>query len=187
MTNQQLPSFDLADQMIETLRAELGPDQLRKGLEQTLSNNGDSSASKKYFQEFGRRWMKRVIEEGEKHPDRTYECLKEANEKTGGALAFPYLSQRFIEIAYLGTQPIYTLPIVENSKDALTFKMPFCEYYKSLNESQGEEFVADLPCSQACEAAAQEAFEHFGYKVGVSWQAKMPVDGYCQVDVRRKA
>ncbi len=180
MTSQQVPSFDLDDGMIQTLHEELGPDKLRAGIEQALSGG---RPAKTYLETFGKTWMQRVLELGEAHPDQTFECMKAAVTKTGQE--FPFIPQRYIEIAYLGTQPIYTLPIVENSARGLTFKMPFCEYYKALQESQGDQFVSSLPCSAACETASKVAFEHFGFKVKVNWEAKMPDDGFCQVAIRK--
>jgi len=184
MTSAQMPSFDLAEEMFETLRQELGPEQLRAGLDKALGADGSEAASKKYFQEFGRRWMTRVIEEGEKHTDQTYETLKAAAAKTG-ALAFPYIPQRFIEIAYLGTQPIYTLPIVENSIKGLVFKMPFCEYFKAVGEARGQDYANELHCEDACETACKLAFEHFGFPVRVSMEARMPAEGFCQFAIRK--
>ncbi len=182
MTNQSVPSFDLDDGMIESLRHEFGPDKLRAGLEAAVASGGPG-ARKAYFESFGKKWMQRAIELGEAHPDQTFECLKAAVTKTGQT--FPYIPQRYLEIAYLGTQPIYTLPIVENWAQGITYKMPFCEYFKAVQESQGDAASNDLPCADACSAACKEAFSHFGFKVSVNWDAKMPADGYCQVKIRK--
>lgn len=181
MTSAQLPSFDLAEEMIETLRREFGPEQLRAELEKALARGEPPRA---FFAAFGRKWMARTVELGEKYNDQTYETLKGAAQKTG-TLAFPYIAQRFIEIAYLGTQPIYTLPILENWAQRLTFKMPFCEHYKAVQESQGEAFAKELHCHAACEEACRLAFEHSGFAVSVSFEAEMPADGYCQIAARR--
>jgi hypothetical protein len=181
MTSAQMPSFDLAEEMIDTLRQELGPDQLRAGLEDAL---GKGQAPQAFFAEFGRKWMGRTVELGEKHTDQTYETLKSAVEKIG-TLAFPYIAQRFIEIAYLGTQPIYTLPIAENWSEALSFKTPFCEYYKAIEASQGEEFAKDLHCRAACEEACRVAFAHSGFPVSISFKAEMPSDGFCHIEARK--
>ncbi len=182
MTTTEGYSWDLAEEMVQQLEQEFGPDILRAELEKALE--GGAAEAESFFSDFGRRWMERTLELGEQHTDRTYEVLKQEAKRIK-ELQFPFLSQRFIEIAYLSTQPIYTVPIVENGAQGLTFKMPFCGYFKAIQESKGDEFANQLHCKGACEAACEVAFKHFGFDVGVTMGATMPADEYCQFSIRR--
>lgn len=188
MTTTEAHSFDLAEEMVQQLEQEFGPEVLRGELQKAFSGSAAGAPSEdqasSFFSDFGHRWMERVLELGEQYTDRTYEMLKETAKEIG-ALSFPFVPQRFIEIAYLSTQPIYTLPIVQNSARGLTFKMPFCGYFKVVKEAMGEEFATQLYCKGACLAACQRAFEHFGFDVGVTMDAIMPSDEYCQFSIRR--
>lgn len=178
MTSTQGYSWDLAEEMIKRLEEEFGPEALRA----ELKAGGDKS-TEALFAGFGRRWMERTLELGEQHSDRTYETLKAAAAKTG-SLSFPFIPERFIEIAFLATQPIYTLPIVENGARGLVFKVPFCGYVKMIREELGDEEAALLPCKEACFAACRLAFERFGSKVTVGMDAAVPKDEFCQFSIR---
>ncbi|OGO52089.1 MAG: hypothetical protein A2148_09635 [Chloroflexi bacterium RBG_16_68_14] len=180
-------SFDLAEEMAQQLEQEFGPEALRGELQKAFGGGGASpkgAQADSFFTDFGRRWMQRTIELGEQYTDRTYETLKDAAKKVE-TLSFPFISQRFIEIAYLSTQPVYSLPIVENSGRGLTFRMPFCGHFKAIREGMGEEFADQLHCKNACLAACQTAFEHFGFSVAVAMDAAVPKDEYCQFSIRR--
>lgn len=179
MTTEAKPAFDLNEEMVETIEREFGPEALRREVQAAKATGLDEA----FFAGFGRRWMERALELGELYSDRTYEVLKGAVAKTGH-FAFPFIPERFIEIAFLSVQPIYTLPVVENGAAGLVFKMPFCEYYKTVREEAGDEFAAKLPCKAACLAAWRLAFERFGFGVNVSMDATMPVDEYCQFAIR---
>lgn len=188
MTSAKPYSFDLAEEMVEKLEQEFGPEVLRGELQKAFgggASGGPSEAqTESLFADFGRRWMERTLELGDQYTDRTYEVLKETAKEIG-ELSFPFIPQRFIEIAYLSTQPIYTVPIVENGARGLVFKMPFCGYFKVVKEAMGEEFANQLRCKGACLAACETAFGHFGFKVGVTMDAVMPADEYCQFSIRR--
>lgn len=177
-------SFDLAEEMVQTLETEFGPEALTREMAAKFKGTPDAKTAEKFFADFGKRWMERSIELGEQHPDRTYELLKETVEKIP-EYSFPFISQRYIEIAYLCTQPIYTVPIAENGKTGLVFKMPFCGFHKAVQDAQGEEFADELHCKAACKAACEKAFTHFGHKVKVNQDTTMAEDGVCQFSIRR--
>ncbi len=188
MTSTEAYSFDLAEEMVQRLEQEFGPETLRSELQKAFPGGAAGAAREveadAFFADFGRRWMQRTLELGEQYSDRTYEVLKQAARDTG-TLSFPFIPQRFIEIAYLSTQPIYTLPIVENSARGLTFKMPFCAYFKVVREEMGKELAHQLHCKAACLEACRRAFEHFGFNVGVTMDAAQPADDYCQFSIRK--
>lgn len=184
MTTTEGYSYDLAEEMVQQLEQEFGPDSLRGEMQKAFDGTPAEEEAASFFSDFGRRWMERTIELGEQHTDRTYETLQKAA-KGIEELRFPFLSQRFIEIAYLSTQPIYTVPISENGAQGLVFKMPFCGYFKAIQESQGEDFANQLYCKSACRTACEKAFQHFGFKVNVGMDATMPADEYCQFSIRK--
>lgn len=187
MTAEQGLSFDLDEGMLRQLRTDFGPAALRAELDRALKEPGPADAPTRasdLFAAFGEHWMRAALELGEKHSDHTYEVMKRAQEQTG-SIAFPYFPQRFIEIAYLGTQSFQALPVVENSARALTFRVPSCDFYDAIVEGRGEEFARKLHCRQACLTACQTAFGHFGFQVTVEMQAALPGDGFCQFNVRQ--
>ena len=192
MTSAEAHSFDLAEEMVQQLEQEYGPEVLRGELEKALAGGGAGVGVglprglrfDRFFADFGRRWMERTLELGERYADRTYQVLRQAAKETE-ELSFPFIPQRFIEIAYLSTQPIYTVPIVENGARGLVFKMPFCGYFKVIQEVAGEEFARELHCKNACLVACRTAFGRFGFNVGVTLEATMPADEYCQFAIRR--
>ncbi|MBI4300566.1 MAG: hypothetical protein HY677_05470 [Chloroflexi bacterium] len=177
--------FDLDEEMIETLHREFLPervtDEFAKGMPSAQAKDAFAEG---FFKDFGRRWMARTIELGEKHDDRTYEVLREVVAKTG-YFKFPYMPERFIEIAYLSTQPIYSIPIVEAYAGAFVFKMAFCDYYKGIRDKLGDDVAGSLHCRHACLSACDAAFRHFGFDVTVGMDATMPKEGFCQFRVKR--
>jgi len=180
-------SFDLDEGMIQEIKEEFDPEKVSAAYAELVKNTPADKlpeAAKKFFEDWGKRWMERSLELGEKFTDRTYEVLRAAAEKTG-VLAFPLIPERFIEIAYLSTQPIYTVPIVENGARGLTFKMAFCDYYKGFGEKSGDEVRDQLHCKHMCLAACRTAFEAFGFKTTVGMDYTMPNDGFCQFSIRR--
>jgi hypothetical protein len=178
MTSTEGYSWDLAEEMIRRLEREFGPEALRAELKACGGRPEEA-----FFSGFGRRWMERTLDLGEQYSDRTYDALKAAAAKTG-SLSFPFIPERFIEIAYLSTQPIYTLPIVENGARGLVFKVPFCGYVKMVREELGEEEADRLRCREACLAACRLAFERFGFDVKVGMDAAVPKDEFCQFSIR---
>jgi len=178
MTSEAAQAFDLSEEMVRIIEKEFGPNALRKELR--AAKPADNEA---FFADFGRRWMERTLDLGEKYTDRTYEVLKEAVAKTGH-YAFPFVGERLVEIAYLSTQPIYTLPIVENGAGGLVFKMPFCEFFRVTREELGEDAATRLDCKTGCLTACRLAFERKGFKVSVGMDATMPANEYCQFAIR---
>ncbi|MBI4308005.1 MAG: hypothetical protein HY684_04290 [Chloroflexi bacterium] len=190
MTTQPAVSFDLAEELIATLRQEFAAERLVDQLERALANTPppqQARAAQRFFTEYGRRWMSRTLELGERYPDRPYEVLKAVVQRTSGYLAFPLLAERFIEIAYLSTQPLYAIPIVENGARALVFKVPACNYYKGIQEKLGQTMAGMLFCRYGCVSACDAAFRHFHIPVSVQQDATLPKDGFCQFSIRKAA
>ncbi len=181
-------TFDLAEEMVDRIKNEFYPHDAVAELAPKVAGKPIAEAkqiAEDYFRDYGRRWMDRTLELGTQYRDRTYEALLAAAEKTG-EMKFPFVPERFVEIAYLSTQPIYSLPITENTKTAFGYKMVFCDTIENLREQCGDELADTLPCRQACLAAAERAFTAHGFDVEVT-QTSSLVDGdFCQFSVQRK-
>lgn len=180
-------SFELDAEMLGLLRKEFDPPIIVEKFAAEVSgkNAGDIDAiAKKVFGDYGRDWMRRTLELGEAYPDRTYEILKEAVDDTG-EMKFPLVLQRFIEIAYLGTQRFRILPIVENWSGRLVYRVKDCYTYRTEVEKCGQEVAGSLPCRYACLAACHTALEGLGLDAAVDMEAAMPKDGCCQFALNR--
>jgi hypothetical protein len=181
-------SFDLAEEMVDRIRNEFDPHEAVSALAPKVAGKPLAEAqpiAEAYFADYGQRWMERSLELGKQYRDRAYETLLVAAEKTG-EMAFPFIPERFIEIAYLSTQPIYSLPIVENTKSDFSYKMVFCDTIEAMREQCGAELADRLPCRQACLAAAALAFTAHGFDVEVTQESSIVGGEFCQFKVRRK-
>jgi len=93
--------------------------------------------------------------------------------------------QRFVEISYLTTQPIYTLPIVQNNGEKLIYKLAMCDTFKAIKENCGEESANSLPCRHACLSALETLFKDLKIDVSTGMDATMPKDDFCQFSATR--
>ena len=186
---QEVPnwSFDLDQEMVDEIHEAFDPEaavaDLRAIIADKSPEDGEAIA-REYFADYGQRLVERSVALGEEFRDRTYEVMLAAEERTGND-GWPFVPQRMLEIAYLSSQPIYTLPIVENSSYRFTWKLALCETYQQIEEQLGEEMAERLPCQAGCLAATQRAFRRAGFDVTVEQQASMPVDDYCQFSAPR--
>lgn len=138
-----------------------------------------------FFENQGKDWIRRTYQLGEEFPDRTYEILKAAIDKTDGHLKFALLPQRFIEIAYLSTQDISILPIIENNPKRLIYRLAECKTYKQLKKICSQEVADLLPCRHSCLTACQVLHQELEIDAKVEMQASIPEDGYCQFAASR--
>lgn len=187
-TSDALPwSFDLDQEMIDEIGEAFDPAHAvaeLKGLVEGKPADEAHAIGREYFADYGHRLMERSVALGEEFRERTYEVLLAAQERIDND-GWPFVPQRFIEIAYLSSQPIYTLPIVENSAYRFTWKLALCETYRQIEEQLGPETAQRLPCQAGCIAATQRAFAKFGFDVTVSPEARMPDDDFCQFSAPR--
>jgi hypothetical protein len=180
-------SFDLDERIVKTLATEFDP---QKAVEQfaadvTGKKGGEvETIAKEVFEKYGKDWMKRSLELGEQYPDRTYEVLKAAAEKTG-ALNFPHAPQRAIEIAYCSTKGILGLPIVENNSRRLVYRMKDCPTYSALRDRCGQEVANTLPCQYACLAGCDTLKQELDLTINIEMEASIPKDGFCQFALNR--
>jgi hypothetical protein len=179
---QDQKAFDLSEDMVKTIGEEFDVQNIAgKFAEATKDKSGDAreKTAEEVFGQYGIQWMKRTMELGEKYTDATYETAKEYIEKTG-CMYFPLVPQRFVEIAYLSTQDIFTLPIVQNNGENLTYKLAMCSTFKAVKERCGEETANALPCKHACLSALETLFKDLNIPITLVMEATMPEDDYCQ-------
>lgn len=175
--------FDLDDELIKDLSDEFNPLNFVKALE--LPNPEASEALSISFRNYGRDLARRSILRGEKKSDRTYEVMKQAIEKTG-EMKFPLLPQRFIEIAYLSTQPFKRLWVTSNSPKLFSYRLRECNIYQAIRQKYGEEVAKKMVCQSACFAMLNEIFLHFGLDIESSLETSMANAGSCQFRIKKK-
>jgi hypothetical protein len=181
-------TFDLSNDLVDAIKEEFDPRRAAEELAALVAGKPLDEAetiARALFRDYGERWMNRTLELGRQYSDRTYEVLVEAAEKTR-ELGWPFLPERFIEIAYLSTQPIYSLPIVENTRRAFTYRMVFCDTESAIRELCGDELAERLPCREACLAAASCAFKAHGFEVAVTQDSSLANSDFCQFTVTRR-
>ena len=176
-------SYELNPEMIELLGKEFEINKVIGEFAEAIKGKSADEAEavgKKFFEEFGEKWIRKTHQLGEEYPDRTYEVLKMAIDKTEGHLKFALLPQRTIEIAYLSTQDISILPILENNPQRLVYRMPECGTYQSLKEKCGDDVANALPCQHSCLTACKVLHQDLDIDAKIEMQASTPKDGYCQ-------
>jgi hypothetical protein len=181
-------SFELNTEMLELLRKEFDPVRVVSEFARLLAEKGgkeEEQLAEKVFGGYGAQWMIKAVQLGEEYPDRTYEMLKEAADQTG-ELVFPLVLQRFIEIAYLGTQQFRKLTIMENWTERLVYDVNDCYTFKVLQEKCGLEVAGRWPCRHACLMALRTVGQEFHVDVRVEVEAAMVKEGHCQFALNRR-
>jgi len=175
-------SYDLNVDILNAIEKEFDVKKLVEKFAKGIAGKGKKeieSVAKRTFGEYGRNFMERTLELGEKYTDQTYEILKTAIEKTG-SLKFPHVPQRFIEIAYLSIQPFSELNVVENNQFRFIFRIDKCSIFNALKEACGEKVANHMPCKHACLTASETLYRDLNLKASVGMDASMAEDGYCQ-------
>jgi hypothetical protein len=173
--------------MVKLLRHEFDVEKVVSKFAEAISakKKGEiEGIGKQIFEQYGRDWMKRVHQLGDEYPDRTYEVLLAAADHTN-YLFFPHVPQRFIEIAYLSTQDIRTLPILESYARCFSYRMVDCLTFKTLKGKCGDEAANLMPCRHACLTACETLLQDLNIDATVNMEASMIKDGYCQFALRR--
>ncbi|MEE8399768.1 MAG: hypothetical protein V3S89_12235 [Desulfobacterales bacterium] len=188
MHEQNQYSYELNPEMLKQLGEEFDVEKTTAAFaEQVKGKSADEIASegRAFFEAYGTNWIRKALKLGEEYPDRTYEVLKMAIDKGDGYFKFALLPQRFIEIAYLSTQDIPVLPIIENNPERLIYRMVECNMFKGLKDKCGEDVAKQLPCQHACIAACKTIHKDLDIDANIDMEASIPVEGYCQFAARR--
>lgn len=176
-------SYELNLEMLELLGKEFDVDKVTTEFAEAIKGKSIDEAEnegKAFFEKYGEKWIRKTHQLGEAYPDRTYEVLKMAIDKTEGHLKFALLPQRTIEIAYLSTQDISILPIIENNPQRLIYRMGECGIYEGLKEKCGQDTAEKLPCRHACLTACKVLHQDLEIDAKIEMQATLPKEGYCQ-------
>ena len=189
MYEQNQYSYELNPEMLKQLNEEFDTQKMAvefAGKIEGKSSDEVASEGRTFFEAYGTNWIKKAHKLGEEYPDRTYEVLKMAIDKAdGGYFKFALLPQRFIEIAYLSTQDIPVLPVIENNPERLIYRMVECKTFNSIKEECGEDVANQLHCKHACLTACRTIHKDLDIDANVEMEASIPVDGYCQFAARR--
>jgi len=180
-------SFDLNEEMIALLRQECDPQKVVAKFADAVAGKKATEIddiAKEVFGEYGREWMRKVLQIGEEYPDRTYEVLKEVIDQTGD-YAFPHVTQRFIEIAYLSTQQFLNLTVLENYPERLLYQVPGCYVYKLIQEKCGQETANLMPCKNTCLGALDTIRQDLELDVLIEMTASTAKDGYCEFSMKK--
>jgi hypothetical protein len=181
-------SYELHPDMLQKIGEEfdtaLITDQVAEAVKGKTGKEAAQTAEA-LFAEYGKNWIRLAHKLGDEYPDRTYEVLLESVDNLNGYYKFALVPQRFLEIAYLSTQTISILPIIENSANQLVYRMVECSVYNGLKEKAGEDLAKELPCASACLTACETLHADLEIDALVEMEAKLPADGYCQFKARR--
>jgi len=176
-------NFDLDEKIIKELSEEFNPQSIVNDLK--LPNPIDFKAMTVSFENYGKDLARKSIIRGEKNPDRTYEVMKQAIAKTG-EMTFPLVPQRYIEIAYLSTQPFKRLWVISNNPKVFSYRLKECNTYQAIRQKYGEEVANKMICKSACFGMLDEIFLHFGFDVELSLETSMAETGSCQFRIEKK-
>ena len=181
-------SYELNPEMLKLIGEEFDAEKIATKFADAIKGKSKEeieAIGKEIFETYGRDWMKRTHQLGDEYSDRTYEVLLETIDKTGGYYKFALLPQRFIEIAYLSTQEISILPIVENNKDRLIYRMVDCKIFNNIKAKCGDEAANLLTCKNACITACETIHHDLEVDALVQQTAMMPTDNYCEFAAKR--
>ena len=180
-------SFELHEDMLNIIEKEFSPGDIAAKLAAAVKGKSETEQAgigEKIFTEYGSQWGQRVVDLGESYMDRTYEIMKEVMDETGNP-AFPLIPQRFIEIAYLSTQKISTLPIVENNIDRLIFRINNCRTYQAILDQCDEGVAKGFTCQYGCLNLCRGTMKGLGIdNIETEISATMPQDGRCEFTLR---
>jgi ferredoxin len=178
-------SFDLNADMLELLRQEFSPEKVVSKFAKAIEGKKKierNQIAQEIFSEYGKQWMRKVLQFGEEYPDRTYEIMREMSSLTG-ELFFPIVPQRFIEIAYLSTQEFLKITIMENWHHRLVYQVPNCSTLRLLKEKCGQEIAEQQPCQSACIVALETLFQDLNVMVTIKREGTTTEKNYCQYTI----
>ncbi len=180
-------SFDLNTDMIALLRQEYDPQKVVAEFAEVIEGKKGKEIdkiAKEVFTDYGKNWIRRVIQLGDEYPDRTYQVMKEVVDETG-EYYFPHFPQRLVEIAYLSTQQFLKLPVLENHRHQLLYQVPDCYVFKLMQEKCGPEVANLMPCQYACLEALDTLRQDMELDVLIEMTASTAKDGYCGFSMKK--
>ena len=182
-------SFDLNEGMIRLIREEFNAEGIAAKLAEAIKGKAKGEVAKvgkKVFEEYGQNWMKRTMQLGEEYSDRTIEMVKESIDRQGNqVLVFPYVPQRFVEIAYLSNQQFLKVPITLNNTMELAYRIPKCLIFSQVKEKCGDEVANLMMCQNACLKALDTISKDMELYAVNEMTASTAKEGYCEFHMRK--
>lgn len=182
-------SFDLNEDMVDMLRAEFGAELVADKLAAAIKgkSKGDvEKTARAFFTDLGKAWMQKTIQLGEEYSDRTIEVILESVDRQGNQfLLWPHVPQRFVEIAYLGTQNFLKVPIILNNMEVLAYRIPQCALFAGISEKCSKSVANLMTCSNYCMTALDTLRKHVEMELVDEQVASTAKDGYCEFYVRK--
>jgi hypothetical protein len=177
--------YILNREMILQIRREFDASKVVDDFARAVQNGEDvEKAGEDIFSSFGERLAKRVIEFGEKKSDLMYEEIKKQVEKLSGRLYFPFVPERFIEIAYLSIFPkIKRMTITEANEGCLSFRVSEgeCGIYSGIFTQCGKDTAKVLACEHGCLTLLDTFYADLNVgSAKVKMLGKIPKDTYCE-------
>jgi hypothetical protein len=182
-------SFDLNEDMIKLIRDEFGAEGIVSKLADAVKGKEPDEVErigKEIFEDYGEKWMRRTMQLGDEYPDRTIEVVKETVDRSGNQfLFFPYIPQRFIEIAYLSTQQFLKMPITLDNAYELAYRLPQCQLFNTIKEKCGDKIANLMTCQNACLKALETLRKDLELSAVITMVASTAKDGYCEFSMRK--
>jgi len=182
-------SFDLNEDMIKMLREEFNADIVSSKLFDAIDGKKKAEVAEiagALFKELGQAWMQKTIQLGEEYSDRTIEIIFESVDRKGNQfMIFPHVPQRFIEIAYLGTQDFMKVPITLNNLETLEYRIPQCALFRAIKEKCGDEVANQMTCRDYCLSALETVRKHVDMEAIINQAKTTAADGYCEFSMRK--
>lgn len=182
-------SFDLNQDMIDTLRSEYDADIVAGKLAAAVKGKAKGEIKKAataLFEDLGRALMQRTIQLSEEYPDRTIEIVKETVDRNGVQyLIFPHLAQRYVEVAALATQKFLKVPITLNNMNALQYRIPQCALYAEITEKLGADVAKLMTCKSYCCTTLDVVRGDIEIDTVNEMLASTDKEGYCEFSMRR--
>jgi hypothetical protein len=182
-------SYDLNEDMIKLIREEFSAEGIASKFADAAKGKTPGEAGrigKEIFEDYGEKWMKRTMQLGDEYSDRTIEVVKETVDRNGNQfLFFPYIPQRFIEIAYLSTQQFLKVPITLDNAYELAYRLPQCQLFNTIKEKCGDKIANLMTCQNACLRALETLRNDLELSVVITMVASTAKDGYCEFSMRK--
>ena len=182
-------SFDLNEDMIKLIREEFNADVVASKLAEAIKGKAKGDVEKvasALFEELGASWMRKTMQLGEEYSDRTIEMVKESVDRQGNQFMFwPHIPQRFVEIAYLGTQEFLKVPITLNNLEVLEYRIPQCALFNKIKEKSGDEVASLMTCKNYCLTALETLRKDLDLEAVIDMAKSTANDGYCEFSIRK--
>ncbi|MBT8342588.1 MAG: hypothetical protein HKP58_08180 [Desulfatitalea sp.] len=177
------PIFDLNRDMLDILANEFDPSVLVDDFASKTAGKQPTeieALSKDVFGKYGNLLMERLLDLGDRkeYMDRAYELLKEYADRPDTG-PFPYVIQRFIEVAYLAINPkLYEVGILECNVRNMEFWIDKndCNIFAAMTEKLSEDVLNLLPCRHACACLQNKLLQAKGVNDAAALQPMNMID-----------